>query len=163
MHEEKCCLVCRIFLDKTLQDSVKSMSSNVSPNMCRLYPQYILDMWHISFTQVQSCSQGKYTGSFSGGQVSIIAHFFIIYVCIIAHRSYYHHQTSFSRCYKDWGVLAWYSIQETILIPNFVSQWLCKLIDIAVQINRELGGRHLTEVFPFIRSDKWSLSLHKVR
>ena len=106
MHEEKCCLVCRIFLDKTLQDSVKSMSSNVSPNMCRLYPQYILDMWHISFTQVQSCSQGKYTGSFSGGQVSIIAHFFIIYVCIIAHRSYYHHQTSFSRCYEDWGVLA---------------------------------------------------------
>ena len=45
------------------------------------------------------------------------------------------------------------------MIPNFVSQWLCKLIDIAVQINRELGGRHLTEVFPFIRSDKKTIYL----
>ena len=53
--------------------------------MCQIYPQYIFDMWHSSFTQVQSCSQGKYTGSFSGGQVSIIAHLFTIYVCIIGH------------------------------------------------------------------------------
>ena len=61
------------------------MSTTVSPNMCLIYPQYILDLCHISFTQVQSCSQGKYTGSFSGGQVSIIAHLFTIYVCIIGH------------------------------------------------------------------------------
>ena len=122
------------------------------------------NMWQnwSNFLQVQSCSQGKYTGSFSGGQVSNI--FIISYlggevrimVFVISRPSI---KMSSSEAFMIFiGESNLYSKTVFDCCPNIEEEFL--------QINRELGGRHLTEVFPFIRSDRskmnWILWLFKI-